>query len=96
MLGAPALFNVTAAIVLLAVSVNAEAQQQSRVYRVGFLTLLAASPEPPTLSAFKQGLKDLGYEEGKNVVIDARFAAGLEGACPNSSRRFSLPNRMCS
>jgi len=65
MLGAPALFNVTAAIVLLAVSVNAEAQQQSRVYRVGFLTLLAAAPEPPTLRAFKQGLKDLGYEEGR-------------------------------
>jgi len=82
MLRGPSPFHLAAAMLLLVVSVYAESQQPARVYRVGFLTLLAASPEPPTLRAFKQGLKDLGYEDGKNVVIDARFAAGREGRLP--------------
>jgi putative ABC transport system substrate-binding protein len=82
MLGARTPLHLAAAMLFLAVCVDAQTQQPARMYRVGFLTLLAASPEPPTLRAFRQGLKELGYEEGKNVVIDARFGAGREDRLP--------------
>jgi putative ABC transport system substrate-binding protein len=55
--------------------VAADAQQAAKVARVGYLgTNLSASPHLP--EAFRQGLRDLGYVEGRNVVIDYRFAEG--------------------
>ncbi len=53
----------------------AKAQQAAKVPRIGFLTAnLAASPH--LLEAFRQGLRDLGYVEGRNVVIEYRDAEG--------------------
>jgi putative tryptophan/tyrosine transport system substrate-binding protein len=53
----------------------AEAQQTAKVPRIGFLLPnLAASPHPP--DAFRQGLRDLGYVEGRNVVMEYRDAEG--------------------
>jgi putative ABC transport system substrate-binding protein len=52
----------------------AEAQQTKKVPRIGFLTATSASSQVPRLEAFRQGLKDLGYFEGKNITIDYRFA----------------------
>jgi putative ABC transport system substrate-binding protein len=55
--------------------VAAEAQQAAKVPRIGFLeTNRAASPHTP--EAFRQGLRDLGYFEGRNVVIEYRDAEG--------------------
>jgi putative ABC transport system substrate-binding protein len=52
-----------------------EAQQATKVARIGFLaTNLTASPHLP--EAFRQGLRDLGYVEGRNVVIEIRDAEG--------------------
>ncbi len=51
----------------------AGAQQAARVYRIGFV--VSSSPSPAS-DAFRQGLRELGYVEGKNVVVEARFAAG--------------------
>src|SRR5712692_7420435 len=63
------------AVGLLAVPLAAEAQQAAKVARIGFLAgNLAASPHPP--EAFRQGLRDLGYVEGRNVVIEYRDAEG--------------------
>jgi ABC transporter substrate binding protein len=52
----------------------AEAQQSKKVPRIGFLTATSTSSQVPRLEAFRQGLKDLGYFEGKNITIEYRFA----------------------
>jgi putative ABC transport system substrate-binding protein len=55
--------------------IAAEAQQAAKVARIGILTAnLAAAPH--LTEAFLQGLRDLGYVEGRNVVIEFRSAEG--------------------
>ena len=44
--------------------------------RVGYLSVATAERDKEWLNAFRQGLKDLGYIEGKNIAIEARHAAG--------------------
>ena len=61
------------AVVLLAASVAAQAQQSARVYRIGFVSPISPGP---TIQAFRQGLREVGYVAGKNVIIEARFAEG--------------------
>ncbi len=57
---------------LLAAPLPAEAQQAAKVARIGFLSgSLANGPHLP-----EQGLRDLGYIEGRDVVIDDRDAEG--------------------
>ncbi len=61
--------------VLLAAPLAAEAQQAAKVARIGFLAgNLTASPH--LREAFRQGLRDLGYVEARNVVIEYRSAEG--------------------
>jgi len=60
---------------LLTAPLAGDAQQAAKVPRIGFLTgNLAASPH--VVEAFRQGLRDLGYVEGRNVVIEYRDAQG--------------------
>jgi ABC-type uncharacterized transport system substrate-binding protein len=65
--------SILVAVMLLAVAVKAEAQQPKKVPRIGYLTL-TSSPRGP--EAFLQGLRELGYIEGQNIVIEYRNAAG--------------------
>ncbi len=67
--------------VLLAAPLAAEAQQAAKVARIGYLsTNLAANPH--LHEAFLQGLRDLGYVEGRNVVIEYRDAEGKPERLP--------------
>jgi putative ABC transport system substrate-binding protein len=59
---------------LLAAPLAAEAQQAGRVWRIGYLSNSGGQSEPDT--AFFQGLRDLGYSEGRNISIKAHYAAG--------------------
>ena len=52
------------------------AQQQGRVWRLGFLSLSSLSESTQNTTAFMKGLRDLGYIEGKNLVVEWRFADG--------------------
>ena len=54
----------------------AEAQQPKKVPRVGYLAAASLSANSARTEAFRQGLRELGYVEGKNIVIEYRSAEG--------------------
>src|SRR5687767_14697128 len=61
---------------LFVLCTSVEAQQVSPVIRVGFLHAGSMSVRRPHLEAFRQGLREHGYIEGKNLLIEVRFAEG--------------------
>jgi putative ABC transport system substrate-binding protein len=61
---------------ILAAPLAADAQQAGKVPRIGYLGVTSPSDRPPLLDAFRQGLRELGWVEGQNIVIDYRFAEG--------------------
>jgi len=63
------------ALALLVAPLAAEAQQQGKVPRIGILTP-ASEASTPLWEAFRHGLRDLGYVEGKTILLEYRFAAG--------------------
>jgi putative tryptophan/tyrosine transport system substrate-binding protein len=73
--GTTKLAALMAALGLLAAPLVAEAQQAGKIYRVGVLSGGPAKPNP-SLDAFRQSLLALGWVEGRNVTIEARFADG--------------------
>jgi putative ABC transport system substrate-binding protein len=54
----------------------ADAQQPKKVSRIGFLGAASATSQASRLDAFRQGLRDLGYVEGKSIIIEYRDAEG--------------------
>ena len=62
------------AAVLLTVGVVAEAQQATKIPRIGYLSATSTSNNAARIEAFRQGLRELGYVEGKNIVIEWRHA----------------------
>ena len=58
----------------------ATAQQPTKIPRIGFLFI--GSKDQPHLDSFRQGLRDLGYVEGKNIAIEYRYAEGNPDALP--------------
>ena len=52
------------------------AQQAARVYRIGYLSFSSPPVSTPAENAFRQGLRELGYVEGKNVIVEVRYAEG--------------------
>src|SRR5262245_20856200 len=63
-------------VMLFALCSSAEAQQMGKVHRIGFLSGQSLSTISTRTEAFRQGLRELGYVEGKNIVIEWRFAEG--------------------
>jgi ABC-type uncharacterized transport system substrate-binding protein len=61
---------------LLALSFPAWAQEPKKIPRIGFLGASSPSAISARLEAFRQGLRELGYVEGKNIVIEYRYAEG--------------------
>jgi putative tryptophan/tyrosine transport system substrate-binding protein len=66
---------VVAALIFPLVSV-AEAQQAGKAPRIGYLLDGSSSSAADRIDTFRDGLRDLGYVEGKNIVIDYRYAEG--------------------
>ena len=69
-------FAILLGAMLPALCMSAEAQQAKKVPRIGFLTAASPSSVAARIEAFRQGLRELGYVEGKNIVIEYRYAAG--------------------
>jgi putative ABC transport system substrate-binding protein len=61
---------------LLAAPLVAEAQPAAKIYRIGVLSPGTAPPGP--LEALRQGLRELGYDEGRNIAITWRFAGATD------------------
>jgi putative ABC transport system substrate-binding protein len=59
---------------LFALCSAAEAQEPAKVPRIGYLTGATPDGQSPRIEAFRQGLRELGYVEGKNIVIEYRYA----------------------
>jgi len=62
--------------VFLFTAFSAEAQQPTKLPRIGYLTGNPFSNSPARTEALRQGLRELGYEEGKNILIEWRSAEG--------------------
>jgi putative ABC transport system substrate-binding protein len=64
------------ALGILLGSLAAQAQQTGNVYRIGFLGNSTAALEANLVGPFREGLRELGYVEGRNVLIEYRWAEG--------------------
>jgi len=53
-----------------------KAQQSNKIPRIGYLNAVSSSSVSDRIEAFRQGLRELGYVEGKNIVIESRYAEG--------------------
>jgi len=76
------LTTLTLVLVLLAAPLTADAQQGGKVYRIGYLRYLACA-EPAFFTDLRQGLRELGYAEGHNLVIECRAAPGRAEKIPD-------------
>jgi putative ABC transport system substrate-binding protein len=61
----------------------ARAQQPGRIFRIGMLETISAELNEANLAAFREGLQDLGYVAGRNLVLEYRSAEG-------DARRFPV------
>src|SRR5688572_30310497 len=71
------------AVILLAVAVIVEAQQPARIHRIGILIASSASVYSARVEALRRRLRELGYVEGKNIVIEYRYAEGKGERLPD-------------
>jgi putative ABC transport system substrate-binding protein len=67
---------------VLAVPLGASAQQQGKVWRIGMLETVSRELNAANLDAFQSGLRELGYVEGRNLIIEYRSADGRSERFP--------------
>ena len=72
---------------LLSPCFAAHAQKQATIPRMGLL-YLGAPPPNPVVDGFMQGLRELGYIDGKNIIIEYRFAEGKEDRLPELAKEL--------
>jgi ABC-type uncharacterized transport system substrate-binding protein len=76
--------SILVAVVLLALGVTAEAQQPTKVPRIGWVSGSGDPNTPgPQVESFRQGLRDIGYVEGKNILVEYRYAEGQLDRVPS-------------
>ena len=64
----------TLSAMFFALCYSAEAQQPTRISRIGYFSASSSDSQTDRIEAFRQGLRELGYIEGKNLVIEFRWA----------------------
>jgi putative tryptophan/tyrosine transport system substrate-binding protein len=71
-------------LIILIAPFGADAQQPGKIPRIGYLAQFSGAAGPPSgsLTAFLEGLKELGYVEGKNIAIEYRFTEGKNDRLP--------------
>jgi ABC-type uncharacterized transport system substrate-binding protein len=78
--------------VLLTTAPDADAQQPTKVHRIGYLTASFLSAVSPRIEAFRQGLRERGYVEGKNILIEYRAADGNFDRLPGLAAELARLN----
>src|SRR5205823_334018 len=63
-------------LIILTATHLAEAQQPKKVPRIGYLSPRSSSVDSERVTAFRQGLRELGYVEGQNIAVEYKFAEG--------------------
>src|SRR4029077_17779423 len=69
-------FSLALGALLFVFSFSAQAQQQRKTPRMGFLVGSSAAIQETRLNAFRQGLRELGYVEEKKIIIEYRYGEG--------------------
>jgi putative ABC transport system substrate-binding protein len=64
-------------------TVSAQAQQPTNMPRIGYLAGVDPTTAGPLVEAFRQGLRDHGYIEGKNILVEYRYAEGRRDRVPS-------------
>jgi putative tryptophan/tyrosine transport system substrate-binding protein len=72
----------TGGVFLLAAPFAADAQPAGKVYRIGFLSPSGCPSRPEYMGPFRQGLRELGYVEGQNIIIECRGVIGAADRLP--------------
>jgi putative tryptophan/tyrosine transport system substrate-binding protein len=75
--------SVALCAMLFALCVPASAQQPGKIPRISVLISASPSIASQRIQAFQQGLRELGYVEGKNIIIEYRYAEGKVEAVPD-------------
>jgi putative ABC transport system substrate-binding protein len=76
------LICVALGIMLLPLTFSAQAQEPTKVPRIGYLSGSPPSAIAEWIEAFRQGLRELGYMEGKNIIIEWRSGEGKRDRLP--------------
>jgi len=75
-------FGLALSAILFALCVRVQAQQSTKIPLIGRLAIASQSADAARIEAFRNGLRDLSYVEGKNIVIEHRFADGKPDRLP--------------
>src|SRR5262245_25610471 len=70
------IIGLTLSALLFVLCFSAEAQQPGKIPRIGILISASASNATRRVQALQQGLHQLGYVEGQNIIIECRYAEG--------------------
>jgi putative ABC transport system substrate-binding protein len=70
------IITLTLSAMLFALSYSASAQQPKKVFRIGYLSATDPQSDSPRAEAVRQALRELGYVEGENIIIEYRHAEG--------------------
>jgi ABC-type uncharacterized transport system substrate-binding protein len=73
---------------LLACGGVVTAQQPAKTWKIGVLVSSSPAMNAPRDEALRQGLRDLGYEEGKNIIVEYRYAEGKTDRLPQLAREL--------
>ena len=81
------LFSILLIVAVVVVGAIAQAQQSKKVSRIGYVTVASRSTISARVEAFRQGMRDLGYVEDKNIVIEWRYGEGKQDRLTCARRR---------